>query len=244
MTQAPEATDSIAYYWLHEAKMGYGLPALDQALTEPNGLLAAGGDLEPDSLISAYRQGVFPWYSRGQPILWWSPDPRTVLFPDALKISRSLAKRIRRGEYKVTFDTAFNKVIASCAGPRLGIEEIDDQRTWITPEMVTAYCNLHQLGVAHSVEAWFEDELVGGLYGVGIGRVFFGESMFHRRSDASKVALAALVCKIQALGTELIDCQVGSQHLKSLGAVDLSRDQFAGLLKSLVNKPLADGDWG
>ncbi|HHH35934.1 MAG TPA: leucyl/phenylalanyl-tRNA--protein transferase [Gammaproteobacteria bacterium] len=200
-------------------------PDVTQALREPNGLLAVGGRLSPDCLLRAYRRGIFPWYSEEQPILWWSPDPRMVLFPDELRISRSLRKTLRRGIYRVSVDRAFPEVIAACAAPRR-----DEPGTWITAEMEAAYCHLHREGWAHSVEVWAGDALVGGLYGVAIGRVFFGESMFHRRRDASKVALVSLVERLRQWHFALIDCQVASDHLATLGAREIPRAHFIELL--------------
>ena len=196
-------------------------PPVDQAETEPDGLLAVGGDLSPQRLLNAYRQGIFPWYSDEQPILWWSPDPRTVLFPEKIKISRSLAKTLRNKPFKVTFDYCFPDVISACADTR-----DDSPGTWITDEMQQAYIRLHELGFAHSVEVWLDDELVGGLYGIAIGMVFFGESMFSRVSDASKVALVRLCEYITPRGFRMIDCQVYTPHLVSLGAEEIPRKQF------------------
>ncbi|MDH5594857.1 MAG: leucyl/phenylalanyl-tRNA--protein transferase, partial [Gammaproteobacteria bacterium] len=163
-------------------------PDVEQALTEPEGLLAVGGDLSPERLLEAYRRGIFPWYSEDQPVLWWSPNPRSVLFPDKLKISRSLKKTLNKNLYTVTLDTAFRDVMVACAQPRK-----DGNGTWITPDMIDAYCTLFEQGHAHSVETWLNDELVGGLYGIAIGKVFFGESMFSKKTDASKVAFTKLV---------------------------------------------------
>src|SRR6478736_424746 len=205
-------------------------PPLHTALNEPNGLLAAGGDLSPARLLAAYRHGIFPWYSEGQPILWWSPDPRMVLYVSEFRASRSLAKRIRRHDYEVRIDTAFDAVIEACAGaPR------DEQNgTWITGEMSRAYRCLHALRYAHSVEAWREGELVGGLYGLALGKVFFGESMFSYESDASKVALAALVTLSARRGIPMIDCQQETEHLASMGARPIPRREFALALAELI----------
>lgn len=192
---------------------------------DPDGLLAVGGDLTPTRLLNAYRRGIFPWFGERDPILWWSPDPRMVLFPDRLKISRSLAKTLRREKFRISFDQAFPQVIRACAAPRKG-----EPGTWLCDEMIHAYEQLHQLGVAHSVEAWQEDELVGGLYGIALGRIFFGESMFSRVSNASKVAFVSLVKKLQQAGCELIDCQVHTRHLESLGAELIPRREFQELL--------------
>jgi len=208
------------------------------AETEPNGLLAVGGDLSPQRLRNAYRLGIFPWFSAGQPILWWSPDPRLVLFPDRLRVSRSLCKTLRRGAFDVALDRDFGAVLRACAAPRP-----DAGGTWILPQMMRAYERLHALGIAHSAEAWRGDELVGGLYGVALGRVFFGESMFSRASDASKVALVHLVRCLSAWGYALIDCQVYTPHLVSLGAVEIPRVEFQRRLADLVDGPVAAGAW-
>ena len=198
------------------------------ALRQPNGLLAAGGSLDPDTLLDAYYQGIFPWYSEDQPLLWWSPDPRAVLFPEQLRISRSLRKTISSGRFSVSADRAFDRVIDACAAPRM---DDDGGGTWITTAIRSAYTQLHQLGYAHSIEAWEDGELAGGLYGVALGRVFFGESMFHHQRDASKVALVHLVQHLQAQGFHLIDCQQTTPHLESLGATTIPRQQFNELLQ-------------
>lgn len=212
-------TDHSAPFLL--AKDDYAFPDPALALTDPDGLLAIGGDLAPARLITAYRFGIFPWYSEGQPILWWSPNPRSILTPDSLHISRSLQKRLRRQTFQVTFDQAFANVIQACAQPRP-----DQPGTWITPAMQQAYIELNRLGYAHSIEAWHEGELVGGLYGIALGRAFFGESMFSRRTDASKVAFVHLAQQLSDWGFELIDCQVASEHLQSLGAHCIDRTDF------------------
>jgi leucyl/phenylalanyl-tRNA--protein transferase len=214
-------------------------PPLSAALAEPNGLLAAGGDLSPERLIAAYRRGIFPWFSAGQPILWWSPDPRMVLYVDEFRTSRSLAKRVRRHEFELRIDTAFRDVIDSCATmPR------DGQRgTWITPEMVDAYCELHRRGIAHCVESWRDGQLCGGLYGMALGRVFFGESMFARETDASKVALVHLVALLRQLGVPLIDCQQETAHLGSFGARPIRRAVFAGHLSELIHSTEPVAGW-
>lgn len=206
-------------------------PPTSQALTEPDGLLALGGRLTPEWLLTAYRQGIFPWYSEDQPVLWWSPSPRCVVFPDQIRFSRSLRKTIRRGHFQVTFDRDFAGVIDGCAGPRA-----DGSGTWITEEMRSAYILMHQLGHAHSVEVWQDSALVGGLYGIAIGRVFFGESMFHRATDASKVAFACLVRQLQAWGCRLMDCQVSNPHLMSLGATEIPREDFEAALAREVQQ--------
>jgi leucyl/phenylalanyl-tRNA--protein transferase len=217
---------------------GQAFPPLDLALSDPEGLLAFGGCLSPQRLLNAYRHGIFPWYGPGEPILWWSPNPRLVLFPDRLQVSRSLGKTLRRQIFDVTFDMAFSKVMQECAAPREG-----QHGTWITQDMLAAYCELHRLGCAHSVEAWQNGVLAGGLYGVTIGRVFFGESMFHRQRDASKVAFVHLVQRLISWGYRLIDCQVSSGHLLSLGAQEIPRTQFAELIGDWCGTPAADSAW-
>jgi len=213
-------------------------PPVRRALKEPNGLLAAGGDLSPERLLEGYRHGIFPWFSEGDPILWWSPDPRMVLFPGELKISRSLGKTLRNRSHEVRFDSAFNEVIASCAAPRKGAPG-----TWISDAMIEAYLELHRLGHAHSVETWIGGELAGGLYGVAVGGVFFGESMYSRARDASKIALAALVARVEAEGFGLIDCQMHTRHLETLGAREIPRARFSRLLEDLVHYPRSPGMW-
>jgi leucyl/phenylalanyl-tRNA---protein transferase len=210
-------------YWIKTAALEF--PPVDRALREPNGLLAVGGDLRPERLLEAYRRGIFPWYSQGQPILWWSPDPRAVLFPERIKVSRSLRKTLHKGVYAVTLDTAFEQVLEGCAAPRR-----EGAGTWITREMKDAYSRLHRLGFAHSVECWTQGRLVGGLYGVAVRRIFAGESMFSMEPDASKVALVTLARKLEAWGYRLIDCQVYSEHLGRLGAENLPRREFLRLL--------------
>jgi leucyl/phenylalanyl-tRNA--protein transferase len=213
-------------------------PDVRDALAEPNGLLAFGGDLSPERLENAYRRGIFPWFSAGDPILWWSPDPRTVLFPDRLRISRSLRKRLRRGTYQVTMDHDFSGVIRGCAAPRDGREG-----TWILPEMILAYETLHRRGMAHSVEVYQEGLLVGGLYGVAVGRAFFGESMFSRAPDASKVALVHLCDQLRHWGFGLIDCQMRTEHLIRLGAVEIPRDALMRRLERLCHLPGPEHRW-
>jgi len=220
-------------------------PALETALAEPegpNGLLAAGADLSMPRLLSAYRLGIFPWFNPGEPILWWSPDPRMVLFPKAFKCSRSLKKRLRRPDYEVRVDTAFRQVMQACAAPRQG-----QRGTWINASMVAAYSALHEAGYGHSFETWMPGEtgpeLVGGLYGVALGRVFYGESMFSRRTDASKIALAHLVEELMQRGFELIDCQMNTSHLASLGAFEIPREDFSRLLARLATVDMPIGKW-
>ena len=205
-------------------------PSVDRALVEPNGLLCTGADLEADTIVAAYSRGIFPWFSEDQPILWWSPDPRMVLFPDEFKISKSLAKSVNRGVFEIRFDSAFGEVIDACSEPRR-----PDGGTWIGPEMRAAYTKLHAVGIAHSAESWRDGKLVGGLYGLALGRMFFGESMFARETDASKVALAALVEKLKRDGFELIDCQQETRHLASFGARPIPRKDFVKRLKELID---------
>ena len=222
--------------WLGSEAAGFPDPT--SALADPNGLLAAGGDLSPERLLSAYRMGIFPWYEEGSPILWWSPDPRAVLFPEQIRISRSLRRRITRGDYTISVDTAFRQVIMACAEPRPGSEG-----TWITGAMITAYCELHQRGYAHSFEVWQGRELVGGLYGISLGRLFFGESMFSRASDASKVAFVRLAGLMGDWGFPLIDCQIPNEHLTSLGAVEIPRAEFLAYVEEFGGTPWRTGRW-
>ncbi|HSC84767.1 MAG TPA: leucyl/phenylalanyl-tRNA--protein transferase [Pseudomonas sp.] len=216
--------------WLQRDNLEF--PALHKALREPNGLLAAGGDLSAARLLAAYRHGCFPWYSDGQPLLWWSPDPRTVLLPEEFHLSRSLAKLIRQQRFAVTFDRDFAAVIQGCAGPR---DYADG--TWITSAMQTAYLQLHSQGIAHSAEVWENGQLVGGLYGLAMGQLFFGESMFSRTDNASKVGFATLVGKLREWGFVLIDCQMPTQHLHSFGARPIPRAEFANYLQRHLDQP-------
>jgi leucyl/phenylalanyl-tRNA--protein transferase len=225
--------------WLDPFDDSQPFPNPAYALDEPDGLLAAGGSLAPRRLLRAYRNGIFPWYSNGQPILWWSPDPRAVLFTDRIKISRSLRKTIRKGLFSVTFDWAFIQVLQHCSEPRLN----QPPGTWINPAMRAAYHRLHELGYAHSVETWREGRLVGGLYGVAVGRVFCGESMFSRMSDASKIALAALCQQLQRWNFPFIDCQMQTSHLASLGAEMIPRALFLELLRRFCRLPGPLGSW-
>ena len=204
-------------------------PDPELALDRPNGLLAIGGDLRPHRLLCAYRRGIFPWFSDGQPILWWSPNPRAVLRPDFLRMNRSLRRALRRKDFTITTDTVFDRVVQECAAPRKG-----QDGTWITAEMAAAYGRLHRAGHAHAVECWHGPGLAGGLYGVTIGKVFFGESMFSRVADASKVALAHLC----TLGFGLVDCQIPNPHLARLGAVEIERRRFLALLDELCEADL------
>jgi len=216
--------------WLKRDTLTF--PPLAKAMREPNGLLAAGGALSADRLIQAYRHGCFPWFSEGQPILWWSPDPRTVLFPEELHVSRSLGKLLRQQRYQVSFDRDFAAVIQACAAPR---DYADG--TWITDNMQNAYIELHARGHAHSVEVWDNGELVGGLYGLAMGQLFFGESMFSRADNASKFGFVTLVRQLQAWGFVLIDCQMPTDHLESLGARSIPRTQFAEYLRNHLDQP-------
>ncbi len=208
-------------------------------LANENGLLAIGGDLSEARLLLAYSMGIFPWYSACDPILWWSPDPRLVLYPEELHISKSLGKTIRKKIFSITFDTAFEDVIRSCAT----VHRKDDGDTWITDEMISAYMKLHESGFAHSAEAWHKGKLAGGLYGVSLGSAFFGESMFTRKSDASKVAFAALVKKLLAWNYSIIDCQITTPHLISLGAREIPRHKFLKILETALQHPGDKGKW-
>lgn len=237
-------------------------PPVTQALRSPNGLLAAGGDLSTSRLLEAYRHGIFPWFSEGEPILWWSPDPRMVLFPGEFKLSHSLRKTLRKGHHEVRTDTAFEQVMRACAAPREGAnggcdtvrdsDECGSSRqaalpapegsaspsqggTWIHEEMICAYCELHRLGYAHSIETWMNGQLAGGLYGIALGRMFYGESMFSRRTDASKIALAHLAAQLKRWDFGMIDCQMNTPHLASLGAREIPRKEFIARLQELIN---------
>jgi leucyl/phenylalanyl-tRNA---protein transferase len=216
--------------WLSPQDAPERFPPLERALDEPQGLLAAGGDLSPARLLAAYRRGIFPWYSPGQPVLWWSPDPRAVLFPEEFHCSRSLAKTLRNREFETFIDRDFNGVIDGCATPRAA-----SPGTWITPEMRAAYLELHHCGFAHSFESYRGERLAGGLYGVRLGAVFFGESMFSREPDSSKVALARLVEFCRTEGIRVIDCQLSSRHLQSLGSRLIARAEFQGLLRQHIS---------
>jgi leucyl/phenylalanyl-tRNA--protein transferase len=223
--------------WLRSDDPPDRFPDADEALEDPHGLLAVGGDLSEARLLAAYRRGIFPWYSSGQPILWWSPDPRAVLLPRELKISRSLAKRLRSGALLTAVDTDFSATIAGCAAPRPNA-----RGTWITADMRRAYQDLHAKGFAHSVETWLNGQLVGGLYGVALGGVFYGESMFSRAADASKVALCRLVQECQARDIAVIDCQMPTAHLASLGVKPIARRDFLQLLDQHC-RIAAAGSW-
>lgn len=213
-------------------------PPVERALKDPNGLLAAGADLSLPRLLEAYRHGIFPWFSGTEPILWWSPDPRMVLHCEDLKVSRSLGKSVRNKGYEVRVDTAFSQTVSHCSGPRRG-----EAGTWLGPQMRRAYLALHRAGYAHSFETWRGDDLVGGLYGVAIGRMFYGESMFSRATDASKVALVKLVSFLKAKGFPMIDCQMRTPLLESLGAREIPRRAFLRKLAALVNYPEHPGRW-
>ena len=214
-------------------------PPVEQALRDPNGLLCAGADLSPQRLLAAYRNGIFPWYSPGEPILWWSPDPRMALVPGELRITRSLRRRLQQGDFEVRLDSAFSSVINACAStPRPG-----QSGTWITREMRAAYLALHELGYAHSVETWIDGQLMGGLYGMAIGRMFYGESMFSLTSGASKIALAHLTRYLDQQGFLLIDCQMNTPHLASLGAHEIPRSEFIKRLQVLCTENDQPGRW-
>ena len=213
-------------------------PSTNDALESPNGLLAWGGDLDPRRLLAAYRAGIFPWYSEGQPVFWWSPAPRCVIFPDQVYLSRRTRRRYNSGIYRLSADTAFEEVIAACAEPRTY-----DAGTWLTQDMCEAYTRLHRMGHAHSLEVWDAEGLCGGIYGLAVGSIFFGESMFSRRTDASKIALIALCRQLHAWGYGLLDCQVGNPHLFHMGAVELGRESFEEWLDLLVVQTRDPGSW-
>ena len=214
----------------------FRFPDISDALEDPNGLLAVGGDLSFHRLMSAYRHGIFPWYEEGQPILWWSPDPRCVIEPASFRPSRTLKKRLRRGEFEIRVDTAFESVMRRCRTRHGEIAE----GTWITPAIIDAYCELHRAGFAHSIEVWQDGALVGGLYGVSLGRLFFGESMFHLVTDASKVAFAGLMGLMTAQGCPLVDCQITNPHLVSLGTIEMPREAFRHVLETWVDAERID----
>lgn len=220
-------------------RLGQQLVFPDPAESEPDGLLAVGGDLSPARLLLAYSQGVFPWYAEGLPILWYSPDPRAAFHPESLHVPTSLRKRMRRKEYEIRLDTAFGDVVRRCAE----VKRPEGEGTWITRDMRCAYEHLHVLGFAHSAEAWYEGRLVGGLYGVSLGAAFFGESMFADRSDASKVAFVTLVQQLVAWGFDLVDCQVSSHHLRRFGAADWPRDRFLKALRRSLEQTSRRGRW-
>lgn len=224
-------------FWLDSKPVVF--PPTHLAMTEPDGLLAVGGDLTPEWLLNAYHKGIFPWFNEDDPILWWTPNPRSVLFVDSLKVRRSLIKTIRKQQFTVTLDQQFEDVMHQCAN----IERHDQDGTWISEEMLSAYTQLHKSGHAHSVEVWKDNQLVGGLYGVAIGKVFFGESMFSKVPDASKIALVALCQQLKAWGFRIIDTQMETAHLRSLGATLISREYFESILKQETHKDFAPKPW-
>jgi len=228
----------IRLHWLDPRDPNQNFPSPHLAMRDPNGLLAIGGDLSVTRLIRAYSQGIFPWYNPDEPILWWSPDPRAVLMPGAMKVSRSLSKSLRRGDYAVTLDGAYRDVLDACAGPRMR-----SRGTWLGSDMRDAYQELHRRGYSHTVEVWRDGALIGGLYGVALGRAFFGESMFSHATDASKIALYWLCEQLKAWSFHLLDCQVASEHLRTLGAIDVSRERFLNLLRPAVAQPGRTGTW-
>lgn len=211
-------------------------PAVSHAAIEPNGLLAWGGDLHPQRLLNAYRSGIFPWYNQGQEILWWAPRPRAVLFPEEVYVSRRLARRMRSGKYTVTTDIAFSRVMSACGDNR-------KEGTWITTEMRNAYKKLKKMGYGHSIEVWEDDDLIGGLYGLVIGKMYFAESMFSISADASKIALVSLCRQLVEHDFPLIDCQMQSPHLKSMGAVTISRKSYMDILKLATCDQAQPADW-
>jgi leucyl/phenylalanyl-tRNA---protein transferase len=213
-------------------------PPVNMAMREPNGLLAAGGDLLPERMLEAYRHGIFPWFSDEDPILWWSPDPRMVLFPQEFKVSKSLLKTLRSRHYEVRTDTAFEQVMRACALPRAG-----QNGTWIQEDIIDAYGRLHHMGLAHSVETWIDGQLCGGLYGVSLGHMFYGESMFSHKTDTSKIALAHLTAQLKRWEFGMIDCQMNTPHLASLGAREISRTQFVTQLQELIHYPNIASPW-
>ncbi|MEQ1487225.1 MAG: leucyl/phenylalanyl-tRNA--protein transferase [Methylotenera sp.] len=226
---------SHAYYQLPNGRVASieddcTFPPLAYALTEPNGLIAIGGDLSLNRLLSAYQHGIFPWFNEGEPIMWWSPNPRMVLFPDELKISNSLKKTLKNNPFEIRFNTAFRAVIAACSNTPRGHQA----GTWITEDIINGYCALHEAGYAVSAECWQDNILVGGCYGVKVGNMFYGESMFHHVTDASKVAFVHLVNYLKNQGAGLIDCQMKTAHLASFGAREIARDEFMSMLNKLV----------
>ena len=219
--------------WLEDNNFIF--PDVSDALMEPDGLLAASKRLTPELVIDAYQQGIFPWYSEGQPVLWWSPDPRCVLFPEKLHISRSFKRTLNSGHFDIKIDTSFRQVMLACAAPRIAKNGISESGTWITDIMLQVYCELHDRGIAHSVEVWNDEQLVGGIYGLVLGDIFFGESMFSRMKDASKVAMHHLCTMIKP---SMVDAQVYSQHLESLGAEEIERRDFVDLVAARSNLSL------
>jgi leucyl/phenylalanyl-tRNA--protein transferase len=241
---AMRAKATAPYAWQNRCVIPWlrpdaSFPPIEAALAEPNGLLAASDDLTPERLLDAYGRGIFPWYSSDQPVLWWSPDPRMVLFVDEFRIARSLRKRAKQQRWEIRADTAFRSVMESCAA----VSRPGQAGTWITPAIIEAYVALHDRGNAHSVEAWRDGRLVGGLYGVAIGRMFFGESMFAHEPDASKIALVHLIAILRALGFPLVDCQQETTHLASFGARPIPRRRFAERVAALVHSGAPNGPW-
>ena len=230
MTLADFQQGSDQLFWVKDNLLAANFPTVEKALRDPDGLLAIGGDLSTQRLLQAYKNGIFPWYNEGQPIMWWSPDPRCVLVPNEIRISRSLKKRLLKNKFKITYNTAFTDVLNACAASRKGVED-----TWITNKIKSAYFSLFKLGYAHSVECWRDNKLVGGLYGLAMGKVFFGESMFSRESDASKTALVNLGQQLDKMDFRLIDCQVHSEHLQTLGAKPMQRELFIQILNNYCN---------
>jgi len=228
----------IRLHWLDPRNPRQPFPPANQAMRDPNGLLAIGGDLSATRLLSAYAQGIFPWYNPDEPILWWCPDPRAVLFPAQFHVSRSLARRLHKDDYAVTLNRSFAAVLEACSAPR-----VRGRGTWLGPEMKQAYQDLHERGHAQSIEIWQRGELAGGLYGVSLGRAFYGESMFSRVDDGSKIALHYLCRQLRAWDFELMDCQISSPHLATLGAQNVSREQFLALLRAALAQPRPAGRW-
>ncbi|MFW5426085.1 MAG: leucyl/phenylalanyl-tRNA--protein transferase [Methylophagaceae bacterium] len=226
--------------WLAESPNS-PFPTLDQALDD--GLLAVGGDLSPQRLLNAYRNGIFPWFNEHDPILWWAPEPRMVLFTKQIKISKSLQKTLNNTPLSITIDRAFSDVMTACAAPRKNANGETESGTWIHPDMIEAYTTLHQQGIAHSIECWHKGELVGGLYGLAIGKIFFGESMFSNMRDSSKIALVTLCRQLDDWGFPLIDCQIYSEHLSSMGAIEIERTQFISYLDEYCSQTIPDTLW-
>lgn len=217
-------------YLVKNKEMAIDFPEITDALNNPNGLLAIGGDLSEARLLSAYQKGIFPWYNEGQPILWWSPNPRCILKPNKIHISHSLKKCLRKNQYQITYNKNFANVINQCS-----VNRNKDNDTWLTTDMKKAFINLHKLGYAHSVECWHNNKLIGGLYGIAMGKIFFGESMFSRISNASKITLVHLAKRLDEMNFQLIDCQINSKHLQTLGAQLITRKQFTKFLKDFCN---------
>lgn len=225
LNMSKSRSEKSTLYWVKDNLIANDFPDISRALKEPDGLLAIGGDLHPDRLIDAYRRGIFPWNNEGQPVLWWSPDPRWVLFPHKIKITKSTQKLLKQARFEISFNRNFPSVIKMCSAPREYCED-----TWITDDILDSYIKLHQMGYAHSVECWLQGKLVGGLYGIAIGKVFFGESMFSKVSNASKIALVHLCRTLTLKDFKMIDCQVHTRHLESLGAVPIPRHTFVKCL--------------